>query len=477
MTNVYSVPLSEPRFDDYSVTVNGIAVPVLGCSVSAIPYNRRWPGHQRATDQTEPAFFVRFAAEKDATVSVTVKKDFKRLEIRPLDLGVKYQRNGNTVTFTLPCHGGFTVEPDGWHNALHLFYDAPKTYPGPHTYTFGPGVHRPGTIVLHTDESLYIDEGAIVYGRVEAHYADRCRIVGKGILDNSEEKETILFEMDRLGDGSVDVHNSTRTHAIDIDHSNDCLIEGITIRDSLCYNLSAHDCNGMTVDNIKAIGDWRYNSDGVDLHNCCHCVVKNCFLRTFDDTICVKGHPGFQDICRDIVVDRCVCWNDWDHTLEIGAECCAKDMCDITFRNCYIIHAVQTALSIANVDYGHIHDVLYDNISVEYDEEQLEPKIQESDDAPFPRNAEYRPCLIGDFITHHHEYSVGDDRGRISGIRYRNIRVYGMRPPRISLRGFDADHRVSDVEIDGLFWNGRRLDSLDVFTPVSNDFACEILMK
>ena len=45
---------------DYTVTVNGTECTVCACDVSAMPFNRFWPGYQRNKNQTEKAAFINF---------------------------------------------------------------------------------------------------------------------------------------------------------------------------------------------------------------------------------------------------------------------------------------------------------------------------------------------------------------------------------------------------------------------------------
>ena len=52
---LYPVQQSEMPRVGYRVRVNGIDAPTDAARVSAMPYNRRWPGHQRTLDQTEGA--------------------------------------------------------------------------------------------------------------------------------------------------------------------------------------------------------------------------------------------------------------------------------------------------------------------------------------------------------------------------------------------------------------------------------------
>ena len=78
-------------------------------------------------------------------------------------------------------------------------------------------------------------------------------------------------------------------------------------------------------EDVKVIGQWRYNSDGIDLHNMQNAQIIHCFARTFDDCLVIKGvhkvggmDTGHQSV-RDILVENCVLWNDWGRALELGA--------------------------------------------------------------------------------------------------------------------------------------------------------------
>lgn len=465
---IYSLPHGEASAP-VSLTAEGAPLPASTCYVSAYPFNRRWPGHQRATDQRELAYFARLAAAGPVSFCYTPGRAFSTCIVRPLSAKVAPAIRDGTVRFTLPHPGGYSVELDGTHNALHLFVDPPPNYeavPGAKGVRyFGPGVHRAGTLELADGETVYLDEGAVVYGSIHGRGVNHVRILGHGILDNSENVEEILFQVEKLGDGSVDVRNCRRQHTIHLVDSSDIEIDGITIRDSLCYNIACYGCANVTVRNCKIVGCWRYNSDGIDFHNCRKAQVSGCFLRTFDDSLCAKGHTGYRyDTCEDILFEDCVIWNDWGKGLEIGAETRAEHLRRIVFRNCDVIHVTGPAIDIMNVDYGRVHEVLFENIRIEYDPVIQRPAIQKTDQDcfPFDGKSNYMPLAICLNIQKHFEYSEGlDRRGSIYDVTLRNIRVSSAnRVPPSSFSGYDDEHAVSCISIDGFFVNGRRITSL-----------------
>ena len=124
---IYQLPQGEVAAP-ISITAGRLPLPVSLCYVSAYPYNRRWPGHQRTIDRREVAYFARLAAMGPITFRYTPARAFSVCTVRPLSAKVSPTVKDGTITFTLPRAGGYSVELDGLHNALHLFLDPPVNY-------------------------------------------------------------------------------------------------------------------------------------------------------------------------------------------------------------------------------------------------------------------------------------------------------------------------------------------------------------
>ncbi|MBR3691922.1 MAG: hypothetical protein IKL89_04415 [Clostridia bacterium] len=332
-----------------------------------------------------------------------------------------------------------------------------------------------------------------MYGRILAEDADDIAILGRGILDNSREKEVILFEVN-AENNDADVGNASRTHAVELRYCDRVKIEGITIRDSLCYNIKPSGCRNLEISHVKLIGNWRFNSDGIDMHNCEGVHIHDCFLRTFDDSICIKGFDFFFaedpaqatydaihhdgevfDTFRNALVERCTVWNDWGICLEIGAETRAEEICDIVFRDCDIIHTTSLVLDCFNADYAHVHDVLYENIRVEYDDIIPQPKIQTSDaDKYVQTDPDYAPQLLSARVSYNAEYSDKSRRGINRGITFKDIYLTGRQLPRLRFDGYDAEHMTSDIRVVNLVYNGVPVKSLPPERIRINEFCANI---
>lgn len=478
---LYPVTGKECRHDGYQVKMNGKAVELDAARVSAVPFNRRWPGHQRSKDQTEMVNFLSYAANEPVLFEITPKDSFERVIIRPKSLNIEPEiTSEGTIVFSIEKPAYFTVEPYGRRNALHIFGDAMPSYDvdvQENIIYFGAGIHEVGEITLKSNQTLFLDEGAVVYGSVKAVDAEKIRILGRGILDNSHNREVILYEAN-VENNDAAVNNDVRQHTIQLEYCRDIEIDGITIRDSLVYNIRPIACVGIRIANVKIIGCWRYNSDGIDMHNCENVVIENCFLRTFDDSICVKGFdisykgPSEQaineamyrngekhDVFRNVRVRNCTIWNDWGICLEIGAETRAEEMYDIIFEDCDIIHVTSRVLDCCNVDYADVHDICYRNINIEYDDIVPMPLNQDTDTQKYEiTNPDYIPAAIMGWVLYHHEYSIGASRrGKNRNLLFENIYLWGRQLPLFRFWGFDREHTCYDVTVRNFYANGKAL--------------------
>jgi len=480
---VYNITETELNYDGYEIKINGIDVKPDTARVSAMPFNRRWPGHQRSKEQTEMINFLSLETDEELTFDIKPKETFNEVVIRPLSLKINPEiTEDGRIVFTLKKSAYFTVEPYGRHNALHIFADPISDYDickdNENVLYFGTGEHDVGVLNLKSNQTVFIDEGAVVYGCIHAIDAQNIKIIGRGILDNSRNVAKILYEANEQNNTTA-VNNAVRIHTVQLEYCKDITIEGITIRDSLVYNIRPIGCENLDISNVKIIGCWRYNSDGIDMHNCLNVCIDNCFIRTFDDSICVKGFDCYYDgdvekavhdamyrngksydIFKNVVIKNCVIWNDWGKCLEIGAETRAEEICDITFENCNIIHVTHSVLDCMNVDYADVHDVLYKNIVVEYDDIILKPLIQDNDTCQYDNgDICFNPDIVHVEVAFHHEYSAGGTRrGKNRKINFESIFMYGKHKPKFYFAGYNAESGVSDIVVKNFYLNDKPLN-------------------
>ncbi len=447
--SVFSAPAppGEALSEDYRLTVGGRTVAVYACRVSAVPLNQVWPGYQRPLDQTEMAAFAYWDMAGPAAVEVRCRRAPKTVAVRPTSLGITPRLDRDRVVFTLDRPRPVVVEVDGTHNALHLFASPPeKGVPAPDApgvRHFGPGVHRPGRIDLQSGQTVYIAPGAVVYGSVHARGASKVRVAGRGILDVGP------FERGK-GGGAVCFSDCT-----------DAAVEGIVMRDPDVWCCSLFGCRDVTIADVKLVGLWRYNADGIDVCNSENVTVRDCFVRAFDDALVVKGlkfdKGSFDDRpVRNVRFIRCVVWCDWGRAMEIGAETCAPEIADIVFEDCGIVRTTHVAMDIQHGDRAAVRNIRFENIRVEIDEWNPPPRMQKAKDEKYPEKPgdTYCPTLM-EIVIRRNFYSKDEGRGSVRGVVFKDIAVIGRKEPRSSFRGFDAEHPVEGVAIRNLRFNGR----------------------
>lgn len=443
----WPAPDGEALSEHYELRVDGQTVPVYACRVSAVPFNQVWPGYQRPLDQTELAGFAYWEMQRPVTVEVLSRQAVQSVAVQPASLGIHPRIENNCISFSLERPRSVVVEVNGVHHSLHLFpslseNDAPAS-DAPGVHYFGPGIHRPGIIELQSNESVYLAGGAVVYGSVHARGASNIRVAGRGILDVSPFPR---------GEGGG---------AVRLSGCSQVAIEGIVMRDPDVWCCSLFGCRNVTVADVKLVGLWRYNADGIDICNSQDVEVRDCFVRAFDDALVIKGlkfgASSFDDRpVRNVRFRRCTVWCDWGRAMEIGAETCAPEIADIAFEDCDIVRTTHIAMDIQHGDRAAIRDIRFENIRVELDQSNPRPRMQRSREEQYPPAADdhYCPTLM-EIVIRKNNYSKDEQRGTVRDVLFKDIEVTGPHVAPSSFRGFDAEHDVAGVTIANLQFNGK----------------------
>jgi hypothetical protein len=363
----------------------------------------------------------------EGTIEVQVKcnrKAVKNVRIRPLSYGIKPERRGNTVTFSLskPCNLSLEVNGDIFHN-LQLFSNPLETFKPEKNDTnvvfLGPGIHYfpKGTLQLSSDKTLYLEGGAILKARVLCHNVSNVSICGRGIIYQPET-------------------------GVEVSYSSNVKIEDVIFINSQHYTVSGGQSNHIDIKNIRSFSSKGW-SDGIDMMSCSDVTIEGVFMRNSDDCIAIYCHRwNYFGNCFNILVKNSTLWADVAHPIFIGTH--GNPLNPETFDN----------LTFSNIDI------------LNHDEPQLNYQgcmaINVSDEN-LARNIRFEDIRVDDFeegqlinlrVTFNKKYATAAGRG-IENVYFRNITYNGKNSNFSVFEGYNESRNIKNVVFENLIINGK----------------------
>lgn len=416
----YPAPAGETLSSDYKIEAGGQKVDVYTARVLDPPFAGK------EYDYGGPYSFANFDMDGSVVVRITSQRLLRDTVIRPESAKVRMTVvDDHTLNLTLdrPCK--FSVEPDGKKGPLLLFAnpletDAPKSGDANVVY-FGPGVHKPEKITLQSNQTLYLAGGAVVKAEVLAT-GSNIKIRGRGILDGSD------WEWRKGPVGNL----------IAIRNCTDLEVRDIICRGSSHWTIVPRDSRKVTVRNVKICGSRVQNDDGINPCNSQDVLITDCFIRSDDDCIALKGLDlnGPNNNVERITVENSILWCDRARIFLLGHESRAAYMRDITLRNLDIIHFTMTAFLLEPGEDMRLENVTAQDIRV-HGEGQRE----------FIR---LRPVV--------NQYMRKKVPGFIKDITFKNMTIKGKSGDYlVQIQGADAEHDVQGVTFDNVSILGEKL--------------------
>ena len=430
---------------------------------------------------TQGAFGL-FAFGGPTDVEIRTGFDVRWVSIRPLSAGIMatIAPDHHGVRFHVESVLPLTVEfNDDITRVVHLFPYAPETdAPAPDTpgvRYFGPGVHEAGLIELGEGQTLYLAPGSWVKGNVRVVNARNVTIRGRGVLDGSEVGSR-PEPGGNGGPGGVGTRNM-----IYLEHTTGATIEGITIFNSdFEWTVFLNGATGTHIDGLKILNpSLRYGDDGIDVVSSSDTMIENIFVRTNDDCVVVKNLLDVDT--HDISVRHAVLWNmpNGGNGLEIGFETRNHSIHRVHFQDVDVLHVEHgSAISIHNGDASTVEDVSFDDIRVEDARRKLidfaviyaqygydKPATPEENARRIDRGGTWDGLLS---FTPEEKAQRAQYRGHIRNVRVRNLRVVDGSLPYSVIAGFDAEHGIDGVFIEGLQYLGR-----PILNPADGKFTIE----
>ena len=301
---------------------------VNGINANPVLRDFYFGGIEKPLDTEQSVSFTCFSFSGKIEVKIKGKESIHSFKILPTSVGIQGTIEGEMLTFTLekPQKLGIVLNGD-YLNPMFLFADAPEVaIPDKNAsgtvvlkegdnwknfaeklkeasvIWFEPGVHDIGiSFPVFANQTIYLEGGSYLLGIISGFMAPNVTIRGRGILagDNISRKYVLGLKEDRAKNNWERLHyhainmlsedNKTSWNAFADYPGKGCdnlTIEGITIASPRQFFIRATGVP-ITIYNVKMVGSWPYNTDGISTIGQANTTVFDCFFHCNDDAIYV----------------------------------------------------------------------------------------------------------------------------------------------------------------------------------------------
>lgn len=397
-----------------------------------------------STGQLGNCGFVIFDSDFARPVEVKVTKvsgAVTSASIRPLSKGITFTLSANQLQFVLNTPQKISVEFNGdIMNNLFFFANPPeqnKPNPGdPGVIYFAPGIHNAGDIIVSSGQTVYLADGALVYGHIWGDNATNVTIRGRGILDGAKLEHN---------------PNLTRPWLVGLSNCSNVTIEGIVMRDAPMWTTVLRDVTGANITNVKQIC-YNENSDGFDIVQSQHVIIDDVFVRNHDDNFSAKVHNG--SATTNITMKNSTLWADRAHNMLVGPEANGGTFDQIKFDNIDVLENAQNdeiypgVMAVMAADAGIYKNIHWNNIRVEN----------------FTAGKVF--C-----VQYSNAYSTMGYGLKVQNIRFSNITYNGTHASQSKLLGYDATRNIDTVQFTNYKINGTLVTGISSGNMQVNGFV------
>ncbi len=238
-----------------------------------------------------------------------------------------------------------------------------------------------GSIFMKSGVELHLEQDAVLLGSphrrdyqkinwfalILASQQQNISLTGKGTIDGQGTALAAdVVRMVRIGQlhdpnwGTNRPHESLRPQLIEFDDCRQVHVSGITLRNSACWVQTYDRCDSLHIDSIRVESMAYWNNDGIDLVNCRHAHIHDCFINSADDGICLKSSNVQSAFCENILVERCTIRSSAS-AFKIGTASYGGFR-HIRVRDLTIYDTYRSAIAIEVVDGAVLEDMEVSNV-------------------------------------------------------------------------------------------------------------------
>ncbi|MCL1938271.1 MAG: glycosyl hydrolase family 28 protein [Candidatus Azobacteroides sp.] len=282
---------------------------------------------------------------------------------------------------------GKTVNTQAIQRAIDECYHS-----GGGTVWLAAGDYVSGTIELKSNVMLCIAEGARIVGsanlsdypdkvesfksvasemhkyRISLIYAEK--VVNTGICGKGE----IYFrgEKEHFPGPETIGELEGRPFGIRMIECRNVVVKDITLRNAAAWMQSYLYCENLIFDGMKVFNQANYNNDGLDTDGCRNVIVRNCFISSHDDAMCLKGASAKPT--ENILIENSTFYSTCN-ALKIGTDT-QGDFRNIMARNLILgglpdslksfknLYECSTGITLATTDGGNVENILIRDVEI-----------------------------------------------------------------------------------------------------------------
>lgn len=421
---------------DTKLEINGQECFVYDTNVN---HTRQWVSNYLPPMSRTPVAYFDFDGAVQVKLTVP-ERDLSSVKISPLSYNIQpdIDAQAHTVSFVVDTPDTYTVQfGDTPERAVHIFANPLEKHEDipdkndPDVIYIEPGEWDIESIMLRKGQTLYLAGGSVVHGIVNANFESDIKVCGRGILDCSN-----LAGWQR----------QSASIPLKFDHCSNITIKDIIVLNPNAWACQAYDSADGVIDGVKIITS-RPNGDGISLQSCQNYEVKNCFVRSWDDSLVVKN---YDQSSSDIQFSKIQIWTDFAQSMEVGYETNKGNQPDaaitnVTFSEITVLNNFhKPVISVHNGDDASVEDITFCDITVEHEE------IGSGD-------ADEMAYLIDLNIMQSGNWSTTQERGQIKSITIENVNVLDGKQNASRICGFDAEHKIEDVTFKNLTILGKKI--------------------
>lgn len=423
---------------DTQISVNGYDCYVYDTNVN---HTRVWVDNYMPPMSRTPITYFDF--EGTAKIEVTVPDiELEQVKVSPVSYQIEPEidKENHKVTFYIDQPDTYTLTfNDAPERAVHIFANPIETdlpdFDSDDVIYIGPGEWDIESIMPEDGQTIYLAGGAVVHGIINGNYVKDITIMGRGILDGSQlpgwkGKEAYI--------------------PLKFDHCENIVIKDVIVLNSNAWVCQAFDSQNGVIDGVKIISS-RPNGDGITLQSCKNYEVSDCFVRSWDDSLVVKNYAGSTE---NISFSNMQLWTDLAQSMEVGYETNKGNeegayISQVTFKDITVLNNFhKPVISIHNGDDANVDNITFENITVE----NAQMGSGDGDEMPY---------LIDFNIAQSSNWSTTKERGTISNITVNGLTVLSGKECSSRIKGYDAEHKVSNVVISNMTVLGKKITSLE----------------